>query len=397
MRKLVGLVALVLAGAAIASLVGCALISGPTTTASTTTISTTTTTTEPPASWDQLQPAGAVPAPRCYQAMVYDAITHRVLMIGGFDGTKAIAETWAYDANGDSWAKLNPAGKGQPSEAEELPAVFDPSTKKVIAFDGTTWGYDATANMWKALSPKSRLKSARKGASMVLDSSNGKLLLFGGTDMTKWYNETWSYDPVTNGWMNLQPAGDVPPGRSDAGMAYDPTSEKVILFGGVDADFNCLSDTWSYDPATNSWTKLATDGAPSARCGHGMAYDPHTKMIILFGGIDSQFTCYNDTWAFDPAAGTWTQLHPVGSSPSVRGRSALVYSADMDKLVLFGGATIEADSSGGLGTQVLLNDTWVYGVNLGTGGAGSEGTTVPPATSTTLSALGAAATTAAAP
>ena len=43
-----------------------------------------------------------------------------------------------------------------------------------------------------------------------------------------------------------------------------------------------------------------------------MAYDPHSKMIVLFGGIDSQFVCYNDTWAFDPAAGTWTELQPGG-------------------------------------------------------------------------------------
>ncbi len=72
----------------------------------------------------------------------------------------------------------------------------------------------------------------------------------------------------------LKPEGDVPPGRSDAGMAYDPDSGKVILFGGVDSDFNCLNDTWVYDRSTNSWTKYATAEAPNARSGLGLGVRP---------------------------------------------------------------------------------------------------------------------------
>ena len=145
-----------------------------------------------------------------------------------------------------------------------MPAVFEPATSKVITFDGTSWGYDTAANSWKALSPKGKLKPARMGACMVADAASGKVILFGGTDMNKWYDETWSYDPTANTWTNLKPVGAVPAGRSDAGMAYDPTSGKIILFGGVDGEFNCLSDTWSYDPTANTWTKLTAAGTRRA-------------------------------------------------------------------------------------------------------------------------------------
>jgi hypothetical protein len=386
MKKPIGVVVLVLVGLVAVCVAGCGLLSPASTTlSSTTTIITTTTTTEPPASWIQAEPTGTVPSARCYQAMAYDPTSRRVLMFAGFDGSNALAETWAYDATAKSWTNLNPEGEDQPSAAVQMPAVFEPSTSKVITFDGTSWGYDVAANTWKALSPKSKLTPARVGACMVLDTNTGKAILFGGTDMHKWYDETWSYDPAANAWTNLKPAGEVPKGRNDAGMVYDPTSGKIILFGGVDGDFNCLDDTWSYDPAANTWTKLAATGsAPSPRSGLGMAYDPHSKTIVLFGGIDSQFVCYNDTWAFDAAGGTWTQLMPVGNSPMARGRSALVYDANLDKMVLFGGATVQADSTGGFGTQVYLNDIWIYGVNRDGGGAETTSTPVDPVTATTL-------------
>ncbi len=380
----------------VSCILGCGWFVDPTTTSSTTTIITTTTTTEPPASWRQAEPAAGLPSARCYQALVYDPTTRRVLMFGGFDGTNALAETWAYDPTGNAWTDLKPASEKQPTAAAQMPGSFDPATSKVITFDGTSWGYDVTANTWNALGPKGdKLKPARVGPCMALDVNSGMVILFGGTDRNKCYNETWSYDPAANTWTNLKPAGEVPTGRSDAGMVYEPNSGTMVLFGGVDGDFNCLEDTWSYDPASNVWTKITTAATPSARSGHGMAYDRHSKKIILFGGIDSQLTCYADTWVFDLAESAWTQSELVGASPMARGRCALVYADDIDKLILFGGATVQPDASGGFGTQVYLNDLWLYGVYLdadGAGGTTTESSPTPAVTSSTLAGVSTSST-----
>jgi len=306
-------------------------------------------------------------------------------MFAGFDGSSSLTETWSYDAAQNLWTLLSPEGEGQPSSAKQMSGAYDPTTRKVITFDGTSWGYQVGENAWSALGPGGdKLRPARYGVSMVKDDTTGKVILFGGTDMSVSYQETWSYDPIANTWTNMKPEGEVPSGRSDAGMTYDPRTGKVILFGGVDSDFNCLDDTWAYDSASNSWTEYATGEAPSARSGVGLAYDPHSGVIVLFGGIDSQLVCYSDTWAFDPSTGGWTQLTPTGYVPIPRARTMLTYSADIDKLVLFGGVGVQADETGGFGYLVYLNDVWAYGVQ----GDVQEAKTPPPSetavTSTTL-------------
>jgi N-acetylneuraminic acid mutarotase len=380
----------------------CGVLSLPTTTSSTTTISTTTTTTEAPASWTNVPVSGEAPSPRCYQSLAYDSVSGKMLM---FAGSGSLSETWAYDPATNRWANLNPASETQPSAGGQIPAVYDPVTGKVIAFDGTTWGYDPVTNAWGALNPKGKLTPARLGASMAYNSNTGKVFLFGGTDMATWYNELWLYDPVVNTWTRLGPPEEeepkkgattttvapntiMPSGRNDAGLAFDPRSGKVILFGGMDANYACLDDTWSYDPVTNKWTRLAPEGdSPSPRSAHAMAYDQHSGKIILFGGIDSQFVSYNDTWAYDVKAGTWTNLAPAGDLPPARGRTAMVYAFGIDKLLLFGGAAIQQDSGGAFGGQVYFNDTWTFGVDLQSAGPEPVVTPVtetPAVTSTTL-------------
>jgi hypothetical protein len=362
MKKTVAAGALVLGCLLVFAAAGCAI--GAATTTSSTTSSSTTTTTEAPATWRNLTPGGEVPSQRCYGALVYDSTLGKVFMFGGFDGQQALGETWAYDPGANVWANLNPASEGRPTAAAGLCGAYDPAARKVISFDGTSWGYNTATNKWAALSPRSRLSPARLGSCMVYCESTGKVLLFGGTNMATWYNDLWTYDSAANAWTKLEPTGDPPPGRSDAGLAYDRASGKVILFGGMGADFACLNDTWAYDPVANTWTAVTPIGEiPAARNAHAMAYDPHSATVILFGGIDSNFVCYSDTWAYDPAGNTWTQLAPVGNSPGARGRCALVYADTVGKLILFGGTAISGDTTGGFGGQVYFNDTWAFGVD----------------------------------
>ena len=47
-----------------------------------------------------------------------------------------------------------------------------------------------------------------------------------------------------------------------------------------------------------------------------MAYDPTTRRLIMFGGRRRQsagYVTFNDTWAYDPVANTWTELKPAGT------------------------------------------------------------------------------------
>ncbi len=115
-------------------------------------------------------------------------------------------------------------------------------------------------------------------------------------------------------------------------MAYDPTSGRVIMFGGFD-DFGVrLNDTWAYDPVANTWTDLSPQGTlPPARSAQAMAYDPSSGRVIMFGGLSgspnpsSSLEGLDDTWAYDPVANTWTNLSPSGPRPPASWWQSMVF------------------------------------------------------------------------
>ena len=67
-------------------------------------------------------------------------------------------------------------------------------------------------------------------------------------------------------------------------MASDPVTNAAILFGGC-TDVLCTSwsdATWSY--SSGSWTQLHPPASPGARGEAGMAWDPALDAVVLFGG-----------------------------------------------------------------------------------------------------------------
>jgi N-acetylneuraminic acid mutarotase len=78
-----------------------------------------------------------------------------------------------------------------------------------------------------------------------------------------------------------------------------------------------------------------------------MAYDWASGRVILFGG--SGRTVFNDCWAYNPGAQTWTELSPAGVAPSARYRATMAYDSAGHRVFMFGGAN---------GEGLSLDDTW---------------------------------------
>jgi N-acetylneuraminic acid mutarotase len=250
-----------------------------------------------------LNPSGAVPDARYGGAMVYDSSTGKVIMFGGSGANGPLNDIWAYDPTANTWTNLNPSGT-LPKARDATALVSDASTNKLIMFGGVgmsgqlndTWAYDPTANTWTDLQPSGTVPDARAGQSMAYDPSTGKVIMFGGFGSAS-LNDTWAYDPGANTWTDLKPSGTLPPARNNFSLSYEASLDQVVAFGGF-SDSNYLSDTWAYDPSANTWTDLNPSGTlPDARDGGSMAYDPTSQKVILFGGYDG--TNYlNDTWAY---------------------------------------------------------------------------------------------------
>jgi hypothetical protein len=92
-------------------------------------------------------------------------------------------------------------------------------------------------------------------------------------------------------------------------LAYMASQDKVIAFGGHNSPVSILGgalttsfpysatdQTWSYNGS--DWTLLAPSASPSARYCATSAYDPTTESILLFGGLDRYGNVLTDTWVF---------------------------------------------------------------------------------------------------
>jgi N-acetylneuraminic acid mutarotase len=334
-----------------------------TTEAETTTTAEATTTTAAVAlgTWTDVSPVGDTPTVADSHAMTYSPATGTMILFGGWNYDDSFNDTWAYEPAVNNWICLDPAGD-LPADRAAAEMVYDPGTGTMIMFGGVrgggeytyyndTWAYDPVANTWTDLMPSGDIPSVRTSHSMAYDPTSHRVILFGGWDGTNDMNDTYAYDPSTNTWTDLNPVGDVPSPRDGQGMAYDPGTGKIILFGGADATTTTYNETYAYDPSTNTWTDLNPMGdVPSGRVYICMVYDSNAGKMIVFGGWGGA-AGLNDTWAYDAAANTWTDITPAGAAPSVRDSYAMDYDPVGGNMILFGGYDGTDD----------LGDTWVYG------------------------------------
>ncbi len=209
---------------------------------------------------------------------------------------------------------------------------------------------------WAKLAPLGTLPSVRFGHSVAYDSNDGLVIVFGGQSPSAYLSDTWAYDPAASVWTERHPSGSIPSERVFQATAYDSDSKRVVLFGGLSYPntSSVLDDTWIYEPAADTWTELHPIGpVPSARAGHTMAYDPITKRVILFGGapdISGTEGSLDSTWAYEPSKNTWTELKPSGPVPAARQGHVMAYYSAEGLMTVFGGAAAPRD----------LNDLWAY-------------------------------------
>jgi len=241
---------------------------------------------------------------------VYDVGSNRLVILGVSDQNFQLeAQNWVYDPSTNRLARKDAGGRPTLG-MRDLTMVYDVESDRAILFTevGETWAYDFDRNAWTKKTPKSH-PTARAWSAMAYDEGLDRVVLFGG-DAAGDLADTWTYDVNTDTWENMSPAKS-PPARHYSSMAYDPTSRRTVLFGGAQGGQKLEKprcDTWAYDLAKNTWTQLSPPTSPSARGWHAMAFDAAIGKIVLFGGGADRNHFQNDTWLFDSSSNTWSRV-----------------------------------------------------------------------------------------
>ncbi len=298
--------------------------------------------------WVELSPSPA-PTARAAPSMVYDSSVNLFVLFGGQEGSLYFKESWLLDPISSGWKFLSPPIS--PSPRADGSMVFDSSAQASILFGGQitggyyhdSWAFDAGSATWVILSP-SDSPSGRSDASMAFNSSNGTSLLFGGQGSSGFLGDSWLFSLATSSWSALNPATS-PTSRSGASMAFNSSNGTFLLFGGVNSG-GPLGDTWLYDPALGNWRELSPPTPPAARAFASMVFDSANKVFLLFGGGHGG-SRFNDSWLFDPASGSWMELHPTNPPPG-RSFAPMAYNSTSGAALIFGG-----DSG-----HDLLGDAW---------------------------------------
>jgi len=276
------------------------------------------------------------PSARSGAAMTYDSVRQRVVLFGGVGSSGLLNDTW--DWNGTAWTQRSPATS--PSARSDAEMVFDTSRGVAVLVGGNTasgaamdtWEWNGTN--WSPRSPAT-VPPVRTGYDIAFYGNGNKTVLFGGQTAFAGLNDTWYWDGTN--WAQQSPAAS-PSTRNHHAMAYDNGNLNVVLFGGISSGFK--SDTWTWNGTT--WTQASPGTSPLARAYHRMvAPSPGiggsvTNSALMFGGLGSTFAFQNDTWQW--SGSNWVQS-TVGTAPTARIGHGMAYDSTRNKVVMFGGST----------------------------------------------------------
>ena len=126
---------------------------------------------------------------------------------------------------------------------------------------------------------------------------NDKIFIFGGlSDAGAYLNDVWFFDITANLWNNIETSGDIPAGRASVGCT-NMHGNGILIFGGTDGIKN-YNDLFYFDGNLYTWRLInpASSTIPSPRYSSCLVGYQYTTYIL--GGIDGT-GLVTDLWAYD--------------------------------------------------------------------------------------------------
>jgi hypothetical protein len=205
---------------------------------------------------------------------------------------------------------------------------------------------------WDLQNPIGGPPRPRYGHTAVYDADDNLMIVFGGSDCSATYfNDVWVLRNAngqggTPAWSQLIPDGAAPVPRAFTSAVYDSTNSRMIVFGGFNGNY--LGDLWVLVNAngmggTPVWIQVSPGGStPSPRQGHSAVYEAATNRMIVFGGQTGGQTRVAEAWVLSNANGlrgspSWSLMAPNTATPQARSLHSAVFVPTSSKMIIFGG------------------------------------------------------------
>jgi hypothetical protein len=202
--------------------------------------------------WTQLSTPGSVPLRRGGHVAVYDDGRKSMLVFGGYNGA-FLSDVWSLSLDGTPTWKLLVQSGAQPAPRQDAAGIFDSISDRLVIFGG--FGDDAlfndvwslslgTGNSWVELTQDGAAPSTRYGATAIFDEYRRRMIVFGG--LNSWFpgtNDVWALSLTESAtWSELSPIGPMPPRRYNHVAGFDPLGDRMMIFGGRNDAQN--DDVW---------------------------------------------------------------------------------------------------------------------------------------------------------
>lgn len=295
-----------------------------------------------------------------------------MVVFGGEGMGRSFDDGARYCLAENTWALL--PSQGAPSSRTGHAMVW--TGKEVVVWGGFggLWGqntnrndgarYNPRTHAWKPMTMKNA-PEARFDFSAVW--TGRELLVWGGyADAQSRYqgahadaylNTGGRYDPASDTWKPI-PTQGAPSRRSWNTLLW--TGKEMIVWGGANAN-KVLNDGARYNPAKGSWKPISLEGAPSPRGSHVSVWTG--KEMIVWGGSTREPTEASDYFEngarYNPETDTWKPISPIGA-PKGRVLATAVWTGT--EMVVWGGVN-DGQGSGNrfIGTGARYNpatDIW---------------------------------------
>ena len=253
--------------------------------------------------WSQLSPVGGPAARFGHEATWVEGIG--LVVFAGQAGATFFNDLWAYDPDGGTWSEL-PAGGDVPVARYGTCAALGTDGRLWISHGFTTDGtrfddtraYDFGSGTWADESPGAGERPVERCLHGCWWTDDGALTLYAGqTTGTTALGDRWRLADGT--WSPAE--GALPPARNLYARAR--LDGATLVFGGQELDGGYLADLWLlHDSDADAVAVDAAGSAPDGRAGAELVHDTAGERVLLFGGRNADGGLA-DLWQLDGVVG----------------------------------------------------------------------------------------------